>query len=304
MESASGANEAAPLWLRLAPGIFLLLWSGGFAFAKIGLAHAEPITLLATRYAMVLVLLLPLWPFVRPPMPTRRIDWLHLVVIGFLIQVFYFGLAYFGFKLGISAGAMALIVSLQPVLVAMLAPAMVGERVGIQRWIGLGFGLAGAGLVIVARSAVEVTSIAGLLCAVGALIGMSSATLYEKRFGVRQHPLVANLVYYAVGLAGTLPVAWLTEDMHIDWSPGFIIAIGYLVVGNSLISISLLLAMIRRGEASRVSALFFLVPPSAALIAWGLIGESMPPLAWAGLGLAAFGVALASRSVKPAEEIS
>jgi drug/metabolite transporter (DMT)-like permease len=283
-----------PLWLRFAPGIFLLLWSGGFAFAKI-----DPITFLAVRYAMVLVLLAPLWPFVQPSLPVRRIDWLHLAFIGFLIQVFYFGLTYTGFKLGVSAGAMALIVSLQPILVALLAPAMVGETIGLMRWVGLALGLAGAGLVILARSAVEVTSVAGILCAFGALIGMSVATLYEKRFGVRQHPLVSNLVYYAIGLAGTLPIAWATEDMKIDWSVGFVISILYLVIGNSIIAITLLLAMVRRGEASRVSALFFLVPPCAALIAWAILGEHMPPLAWAGLGLAALGVALASRSAKP-----
>jgi drug/metabolite transporter (DMT)-like permease len=74
-----------------------------------------------------------------------------------------------------------------------------------------------------------------------------------------------------------------------------IAALLYLVIGNSLISVTLLLAMIRRGEASRVSALFFLIPPTAAVIAWLLIDEAMPPLAWLGMVLAAAGVAVASR---------
>jgi drug/metabolite transporter (DMT)-like permease len=74
-----------------------------------------------------------------------------------------------------------------------------------------------------------------------------------------------------------------------------IAALLYLAIGNSLVSVTLLLAMIRRGEASRVSALFFLIPPTAALIAWLLIDESMPPLAWLGMALAAAGVAIARR---------
>ncbi len=56
--------------------------------------------------------------------------------------------------------------------------------------------------------------------------------------------------------------------------------------------IGLALAMIRHGAAARVSALFFLVPPSASLIAWTLLGEEMPVPAFAGMGIAALGVLL------------
>jgi alkanesulfonate monooxygenase SsuD/methylene tetrahydromethanopterin reductase-like flavin-dependent oxidoreductase (luciferase family) len=97
-------------------------------------------------------------------------------------------------------------------------------------------------------------------------------------------------------LLATLPVAALTESMRVDWAPGLVLPLAYLVLANSLIATSLLLAMIRHGGAARVSALFFLVPPLAALIAWGLLGEAMAPLAWAGTALAAIGVALARRS--------
>ena len=90
-------------------------------------------------------------------------------------------------------------------------------------------------------------------------------------------------------------VAWGFEAMAVDWTADFVASLAYLVIGNSLIAITLLLAMIRHGEASRVSALFFLVPPGAALIAWAVIGEAMPAVAWAGMALAAVGVALVGR---------
>jgi drug/metabolite transporter (DMT)-like permease len=289
----TGAHK--PLWLFLAPAIFLFLWSAGFAVAKLGLLHADPITFLALRYALVLVVLLPLVPIVRPPLPKRGIDWLHLAVVGFLIQAGYFGLCYIAMGNGMSAGALALIVSLQPILVGLLAPRLVGEQVNRLRWAGLALGLAGAALVIVARSAIEVTSLVAILAAIGGLAGMTGATLYEKRFGVSQHPVTANVVQYAVGLAATLPVAWALENMRVEWTAELIAALAYLVIGNSLIAITLLLAMIRRGQASSVSALFFLVPPGAALVAWITIGEAMPPLAWLGMGLAAVGVALVGR---------
>jgi drug/metabolite transporter (DMT)-like permease len=290
-----GGGSEASCWLRLAPAIFLLLWSGGFTFAKMGLAHTEPITLLALRYAVVLAVLVPLFVILRPPLPGRPAAWGHLAVVGLLIQAVYFGLCYVAFSLGLSAGVVAVVVSLQPVLVGLLAPRWAGERVGRIRWTGLVLGLAGAVIVIAARSTLEATSTVGLLAAVGALAGMTAGTLHEKRFGTAQHPVTSNLVQYAVGLAATGPMAWLLEDMRVEWTGELAVALAYLVVGNSLVSMTLLLAMIRRGEASRVSALFFLVPPTAALIAWGLIGEEMPFAAWPGMALAAVGVAVATR---------
>jgi drug/metabolite transporter (DMT)-like permease len=288
-------GDRAPLWLGLAPAIFLLLWSAGFTFAKLGLAHAEPITFLALRYGLVLAVLVPFFLALQPRLPRDVAGWGHLAVVGFLIQALYFGLAYIAFALGVSAGGVALIVSLQPILIALLAPRLAGERVSAARWVGLGLGLLGAALVILARSTIEATSPVGVLCAVGALAGITAGTLYEKRFGVSYHPVASNLVQHVVGLAAIMPVAWAVEDMRVAWTSELIIALGYLVVANSLIAITLLLAMIRRGEASRVSALFFLVPPTAALIAWAGLGEAMPPLAWAGMAVAAAGVAIVVR---------
>ena len=130
----------------------------------------------------------------------------------------------------------------------------------------------------------------------GALGGITLGTLYEKRFGVNQHPVTANTVQYAAGLAATLPLAFLLEDHTVEWTIPFGLSLVYLVVCNSLIALTLLLLMIRQGEVSRVSALFFLVPPMAAVIGWVLLDERMPPLAWLGFALAAAGVALATRA--------
>lgn len=289
---------AAPAWLKAAPVLFLLLWSGGFAMAKIGLEHAPPMTFLALRYWFALMVLLVVLVALRPPVPRRASDWGHLMAVGVLVQGLYFGLSYFSFWFGLSAGTMALIVSMQPILVGLLAPQFVAERVGAARWAGLVLGLLGAGLVIMARSEIEVTSGYGLLCAAGALFAMTAGTLYEKRFGLHHHPVTASTIQYLVGFLVVLPLALSVERMEVNWTAEFAVALAYLVIGNSLIAVTLLLAMIRHGEAARVSALLFMVPPMAALIAWGLIGEAMPPAAWAGMGVAAAGVALATRRFK------
>ncbi len=287
--------SSRPLWLLAAPVIFLLLWSAGFAVAKLGLQHAQPLTLLALRYTSVLVVLIPVALVMRPPLPKTWRAAADVAVVGFLIQVGYFGLCYVAFKSGVSAGAVAIIVCLQPILVGLSAPWLVGERVSGRGWFGLFLGLAGALVVILARSKVEAENPFGLALTVLALFGITGGTLYEKRFGVTHHPVTANLIQYAVGAAFTLPMALATESLAIDWTPEFVWVMVYLVVGNSLLAMSLLLAMIRAGEVSRVSALFYLVPPLSALFAWPMLGEVMPPLGWIGMALAAAGVALASR---------
>ena len=284
-----------PLWLVAAPSVFLLLWSAGFGVAKLGLQHANPMTLLALRYVSVLVVLAPFALILRPPVPRSFRGWLDIAVVGFLIQVAYFGLCYLAFKSGVSAGGVAIIVCLQPILVALVAPRLVGEQVSRLAWVGLALGLSGAVVVILSRSSVEAGNTFGILCTIGALFGITSGTLYEKRFGVSHHPVTSNMIQYAVGAAFCLPLAWATENLHIDWNLEFAAVLGYLVLGNSLLAMSLLLAMIRVGEVSRVSALFYLVPAFSALFAWPLLGEAMPPLAWAGMALAGIGVALVSR---------
>ncbi len=284
-----------PLWLVAAPVVFLLLWSAGFAIAKLGLQHAQPLTLLALRYVSVLLVLIPVALVLRPPLPKTWRAAADVAVVGFLIQVVYFGLCYIAFKSGVSAGAVSIIVCLQPILVALTAPWLVGERVSTKGWIGLALGLAGAAVVILARSKVAAENPFGLICTVVALMGITGGTLYEKKFGVTHHPVIANLIQYAVGAAFALPLALSTESLQIQWDAQFIWVMAYLVIGNSLLAMSLLLAMIRAGDVSRVSALFYLVPPLSALFAWPMLGEVMPAPGWVGMALAATGVALASR---------
>jgi drug/metabolite transporter (DMT)-like permease len=292
------ADAETPLLIRLAPAIFLVLWSAGYSFGKMALKYSEPMTLLALRYGLVLLVLAPFLVVMRPPLPKRAVDWLHLLAVGLLIQAGYFGLFYVALGLGMSAGAGALILSLQPILVALLAPYLAGERINVRHWIALALGLAGAAIVILARSAIEITSTVALLACAAALLCITVGTLYEKRFGVSHHPVTSNFVQYVAAFMAILPAAWLMEDMRIVWTGEFVGSLAYLVIGNSLIAVTLLLAMIRRGAVSRVSMLLFLVPPGAALFAWLLIEEPMPPLAWLGMALAAIGIAMAGPGIR------
>lgn len=286
-----------PLWLALAPAMFLCLWSMGYVVAKIGLQYAEPMTLLVLRYAAVVVIMAVLFLVLRPPLPKTRADWGHVAFVGLLIQAGYFGMCYFAFRAGVAAGTVALIMSLQPIIVAIIAPRWSGEAISARMWIGLTLGLIGAGIVIVARSSTATPSVIGFLFSVLGLAGITIGSLWEKRFGLSHHPVTANLVGFTAGLLGVLPAMLLTETMEVNWTWEFSAAFAYLVIGNSVIAVGLLLAMIRAGDVGKVSALFYLVPPMAAVLAWFLLGEIMPPFAWAGMAVAAVGVYLATRKV-------
>ena len=284
-----------PLWLALAPVMFLCLWSTGYPVAKIGLQYAEPMTLLVLRYAAVVVIMAALFLILRPPLPKSRADWGHVAFVGFLIQAIYFGMSYFAFRSGVAAGTVALIMSLQPIIVAIIAPRWSGEAISARMWIGLALGLIGAGIVIIARSSIASPSILGFVFCVIALAGITLGSLWEKRFGLSHHPVTANLIGFTAGLIFVTPLMLATERMEVTWAWEFTAALAYLVIGNSLIAVWLLLAMIRAGDVGKVSALFYLVPPLAAVLAWVLLGEVMPPLAWAGMAVAAVGVWLATR---------
>ncbi|MBL6932794.1 MAG: DMT family transporter [Rhodospirillales bacterium] len=284
-----------PLWLILAPVIFLLLWAGGYAVAKIGLQYSPPLTLLVLRYSLVIAIMGVLFLVLRPPLPKTRADWAHLAIVGFFMQTLYFGMIYIAFMNGIAAGTAALLMSLQPILVALIAPTWNNEKTSWRQWFGLFLALAGTATVIIVRSEIDAPSMLGFFYAALGLAGIVLATLWENRFGLTHHPVTANLIGYAAGLLGILPFMLALESGQVDWTWNFAGALAYLVVGNSVIAVGLLLAMIREGEVSKVSTLLFLVPPLAALIAWALLGELMPPLAWVGLGLAGFGVFIATR---------
>jgi drug/metabolite transporter (DMT)-like permease len=280
---------------QAAPALFVVLWSSGFSFVAVGLRHAEPITFLALRYAIVVALLAAAAVVVRPPLPRGRDAWRQLVVMGLALQASYFVLFYLALE-RIPSATVALVVCLQPVLVALAAPHMVDEHVPLARWGGLLVGLAGAVVVILARAGDSGADARGLVLAVAALFAISGATLYERRSGTEQHVITANLVQYGAALAVTGPAAAIFEHLRVRWTGAFVISLAYLVLANSLLALTLLLTMVRRGEAARVSSLFFLVPPLAALIAWAVLGEALPPLAWVGMALAAGGVAVATRS--------
>lgn len=280
--------------LAVAP-LFVVLWSTGFIGAKLGLPHAEPLTFLATRYALVAGLL-GAWFLVSTG--ARALTWRQTAdaaLIGALIHGVYLGCVFSAIALGVEAGTSALIVGLQPIATALIARRVLGERLSALQWAGMAVGVAGVALVVARKVGDGVGDWRGVgLCAV-ALVAIAAASVLQKTRAA-DHPMrAATLVQFVAAFAVTAPLALVLETNRIDWTGEFVFALGWLVLVLSVGAVMLLYVLIRRGGASNVASLFFLVPASTALIAWPVFGETLTAVELGGVAATALGVLMVNR---------
>ena len=282
---------------RLYPLLFVVLWSTGFIGAKYGLPYAEPLTFLSLRYVLVITLISALALATRARWPRDLRSVAHIGITGVLIHGVYLGGVFTSIHHGLPAGIASLVVGMQPLLTALGAGWLLGERVTRRQWLGLLLGFAGVALVVSGKFGhVPVGRLgAMLLPALAALLGITAGTLYQKRFCPAFDLRTGSVVQFVPTLALTLALAATNESLVIDWDPHFVFALGWLVLVLSLGAITLLNILIRSGNAVNVASLFYLTPPCTALMAWGLFGETLGAAALFGMGLAVAGVALARR---------
>lgn len=278
--------------LLLMPGLFVLLWSTGFIGAKLGLPYAEPMTFLVLRFAIVTVLLAGFAALTAAPWPRDLKQAGHIAVAGLLLHGIYLGGVFASIFHGVPAGISALIVGIQPLLVAAAAGSVLGEKVTPRQWLGLMLGLLGVVLVVWTKLGIGVGTAWGYALSVFALVGITVGTLYQKRFCPAIDLRSGTAIQFAASTVFLAPFALLFETRQIEWSGEFIFALGWLCIVLSLGAISLLFILIRRGAAAQVSSLFFLVPPCTALVAYFLFGEKLSLLALAGMAATMAGVAL------------
>jgi drug/metabolite transporter (DMT)-like permease len=286
-----------------AAAIFVLLWSTGFVGAKYGLPYAEPFTFLALRLLIAGALLA-----VGAVLTRTRINRAHAgraAVSGLLLHAVYLGGVFWAIAQGTPAGVSAVVVSLQPILVAALALPLLGERLVPRQWLGLVIGVTGVVLVVAPHLGGSIPT-SGLVSCLVALGGGTAGTLWQKRYGDGIPLLWGTCVQYgaATVVLGLASLAF--EDQRIEWTARFVGAMTWLVLGLSLGAILLLMVLLRRGTASSVSSLLYLVPPATALEAWLLFDEHLAALSAVGVGVTALGVALAvraqSRPLSPEDE--
>src|SRR5690554_5032955 len=214
-----------PLLSAAMPLLFVVLWSTGFIGGKLGLPYAEPLTFLSIRYALVLALMIPLVLLTRAPWPRDPHQYLHIAVSGLLVHALYLGGVFSAIGAGLPAGIAALVVGMQPLLTALGAGWLLGERVVGRQWLGLAMGFGGVVLVVTGqRGAAGFDAPLGtmLLPALLALAGITAGTLYQKHFCPTFDLRTGAVIQFIPTLAVTALAAWVSETMAVEWSGEFV----------------------------------------------------------------------------------
>jgi len=279
-------------WIAVvAPLAFVVLWSTGFIVARLALPHAQPLVFLAMRVACA-GLVLALWSVLaRAPWPHAR-QMGHLAFAGLLVQGFYLAGVWVGISQGMPAGLSALIVNLQPVLTALAAPWWLGERQSLRGWLGLLLGFAGVALVVAHRVESDHLAISAIGFCLLALGGITAGSLWQKRYVPQFDLRTGTCLQYLVAFLFFAPLAWWFEGAWPAWHPDLLWAMLWSVFALSIGAVFLMFLLMRRGEATRVASLFYLVPPVTALMAWIFFREPFGLLAAFGMVVTAIGVSL------------
>jgi drug/metabolite transporter (DMT)-like permease len=228
----------------------------------------------------------------------------HDMVTGTLLHCGYLGFLFWAIKNGVPSGIVAIIIGVQPILTTVLAALYIGEHLDWRKITGLAIGFVGIAIVIAGKYGLTLGSGGGLavadlaMCLVS-LASISIGVFYQKKFCDQSRLLSGTLMQYLAGALATAGFAMLFgEDWRIDWTPVFLTALMWQVLGLSIGAVVLLLYLINHGEAGRVSGMFYLVPPLVVTEAHFLFGETLGPLSIFGMLVSVIGVVLVSRSGK------
>jgi len=288
-----------PAWYALLPGVFVIFWATGFIAGKLGLPHAGPFTFLSIRFALVIVLLTVIAVVMRAPWPSRE-ALPRIAIGGLFVHAGYLGMTFAAISVGVEAGVSAMMAGLQPILTAAVAGPLLGEAINRRQWAGFFLGLIGVALVLQNKLSLGLGTPIGMFFAFLSAVSMTAGTLWQKKFGAQMDLRTGSIVQFAASLVVTAPIAYFLEGFRHEWAPDFVIAMAWLVIVLSIGTIFVLFTVIRRGAISKVSSLFFLVPPTTALMAWLLFNETLSPIAFVGMLLIAIAVFMVTWSGKQA----
>lgn len=290
------------VWSVAMPGVFILLWSTGFIGARLGLPHADPFTFLALRMGSAAALLLLLALITHAPWPSSLRSISHIAIVGLMVQGVFPGGLFWAIDQGLSAGVASIIVAIQPVLTAVLAGIVLGERLRTTEWVGLILGLAGVILVVSSRIGEQGVSCIAVSGAVAALFGITLGTLYQKQYCSEMDLRSGGCIQYFVAALTFIIMAVTLENMNVAWTGEFTFALIWLTLVLSLGAVGLLYTLIQRGAAYKVASLFYLAPPFTVILDYFIFDETLEGRAIVGLVVVSIGVALVNFTTKPARE--
>ncbi len=274
------------------PALFILMWSSGYVVGKMGLDYAGPYTLIFIRFSSAAVIMLLVSLLTRAPWPKSWKQFLHLVVVGLLVQGIQFASLYAGMNCGVTAGVSALIVGITPIFTALIACRLFNEKVNFRRWVGAFLGVFGVSLVVLHNHEMGHANLWGYFFIVIALVAITIGTLYQKRFCGGLDLRTGGFIQLTTASLFVLFLAWHFEGFHAQLGWPLLGVSAWLSLVNSIGAVTVWFVLMKRGEASKVSSLFHLIPGVTAIMGYFVLGETLAPIALIGFGLTGLAVYL------------
>jgi len=283
---------------------FVSVWGSGFLATKIGLQHAAPFTFLTLRFAFGILCLVPIILIYKPRWPVSFDEFRHILIAGLLMHAVHLGGSHYTQYLGMSAGITAVLLSIQPLLTAIIAGRWMGERLSLRQWLGVAVGLAGVTLIVWHKIDVREATLGALVAVTISLAGVTAGTLYQRKYCPAVDLRSAAFLQFIATIVVLAPLAWLVEGAAVHWSWTLAGAIVFLVIGASILAVNAFHTLMRRGQATKVTSLIYLTPIFAVALELIMFGVVPTAISLAGIATTCAGVAMVSwtRSPKPSQQ--
>ena len=280
--------------MKYLPLSFIILWSSAFISGQFIVLSSSPFAALFFRFIIVSICFLIFAFYLKEKILVKPNLFFQASVTGILFHGFYLGGVFFSYSVGLSATLSALIVGLQPILTNIFSGPILKEKVNFVQWIGITLGFTGTIMVIGNDIGISIP-ILGVIASIIALLGATTATIWQKKFTNNINLSVNNFYQAFAAAIFLLAISFLFETPYIIFDNRFIISMGWQIIMVSFGAYAILMYLIKNGTASKTSNLFFLVPPVTAIMAYFILGEKLYLIDIFGLAICAFGVYIATR---------
>ena len=283
--------------IKVYPFIFIILWSSAFVTTKPIIDNSDPFTALAVRFFFVALGFLIFAFLTKQKILPNIKDLFQSLFSGVLFHGVYLGGVFYSVSIGMPTGIAALIVTLQPILTNALAGKVLGEDVSFKQWIGVMLGFFGATLVLGFDVGTSLPTL-GVVASFVALLAITTSTLWQKKIS-NNLPLSVSNMYQAIGgCLFHIIVIIIFTDPYINFTTTFFIAMSHQIFLVSFGAFTILMFLIKNNSASKTVSIFFLIPPTTAVMAWLFLNEVLTNLDLIGFAIATFGVYIATRKNK------
>jgi drug/metabolite transporter (DMT)-like permease len=280
--------------IRIFPFIFIILWSSAFVTTKPIIDNSDPFSALAFRFFIVALGFFVFSIYTKQKILISSKNVLQSLFSGVLFHGVYLGGVFYSVSIEMPTGIAALIVTLQPILTNALAGKFLDEKVSIKQWIGVILGFVGAALVLGLDIGESLPTL-GVIASFIALIAITTSTLWQKKISNNLSLSVSNMYQAIGGCLFHIIIIFIFTDIYINFTPTFLIAMSHQIFLVSFGAFTILMFLIKNNSASKTVSIFFLIPPTTALMAWLFLNETLNNLDLIGFAVATLGVYITTR---------